>query len=297
MTDSLISRLSPWEYPVNGLVLRGWHTEPTGKPVIHFIHGNGFSALTYSPFLALLAEHYDLFLSNIQAHGGSDSGDYFHGWNENARYCHEAWKNLGKPWQGVRKIAMGHSFGGVLSALITGSSDHDFDELLMLDPVLFSRSMIGVMALTETMGIGSINKLVDKALKRRSRWPCREEVVKSLEGKGMFSGWHPDALQAYADYSTRSEPDGSVSLMCPPEIEARIFGSYPRKLWSSVKNINTPVTVIYGEKTYPFVPRAAIRLKKINKRAKVISCPGGHCFMQEDFHSAAELCLDVLSGR
>ncbi len=295
MNNSFISKLQPWEYLVNGIVLRGCHTEPTGKPVIHFIHGNGFSALTYAPFLELLAEHYDLFLSNIQGHGGSDPGEYFHGWNENAHYCNEVWQNLGKPWRRVHKIAMGHSFGGVLSALIVGSSKHDFDELCMLDPVLFMRHMIGVMAFSDALGIAtSINKLSEKAMKRRAEWPSREAVVTSLHERGMFSGWHLDALQAYADYAIKDEPDGSVSLMCPPRVEAQIFGSYPRQLWSSVKNIKTPVKMIYGERTYPFVRRAAVKLRKLHKRATIVSCPGGHCFMQEDFQSTAQLCLKML---
>ena len=38
-----------------GFTLRGWHSRPSGKPVLHFLHGNGFCTRTYEPMLGLLA--------------------------------------------------------------------------------------------------------------------------------------------------------------------------------------------------------------------------------------------------
>ncbi|TKA89090.1 alpha/beta fold hydrolase, partial [Halopseudomonas bauzanensis] len=55
--------LLPWSHSCSaGFTLRGWHSPPSGKPLLHFIHGNGFCCRTYEPMLALLAEHFDLWL-------------------------------------------------------------------------------------------------------------------------------------------------------------------------------------------------------------------------------------------
>lgn len=289
------SSMEPWEYEVAGLTLRGWHSRPTGKPVIHFIHGNGFSVLTYAPFLFPLMNHYDLFLSSAQGHGDSTDGGDFRGWNQNAEYCLQAWQAHNHPWRKVRHIAMGHSFGGVLSALIVGSRRHGFDQLVMLDPVLFSRSMIGVMAFADFIGYGTINKLAEKTLKRRTQWRDRAEVVTSLEGKGMFAHWVKEALECYASDAIEVLNDTTVGLKCPPVIEAGIFSSYPRQLWRSLSRIDVPVVMLYGEKTYPFVQNAAIKVKKMHSKSYIKQLPGGHCFMLEEVEAAYTACLEALA--
>ena len=47
--------------------------------MLHFLHGNGLSSLTYAPMLRHLSEHFDLFLSDVQGHGDSDHGSRFRG--------------------------------------------------------------------------------------------------------------------------------------------------------------------------------------------------------------------------
>ena len=87
---SLANTLKPWEYKVSGgFHLRGWHSEPSSRPVIHFIHGNGFCGLTYEAVLEPLHEHFDLFISDAQGHGNSDAGGPYVGWNKAARYASE----------------------------------------------------------------------------------------------------------------------------------------------------------------------------------------------------------------
>ena len=35
-------QLLPWSHDTSaGFTLRGWHTPPSGKPLLHFLHGNG----------------------------------------------------------------------------------------------------------------------------------------------------------------------------------------------------------------------------------------------------------------
>ena len=113
----MLNKLKQWEYALsNGFTVRGFYTEPTGRPVIHFVHGNGYCGLVYEQMLEPLAKHYDIFISDIQGHGDSDVGGHFRGWNRNAEFCAEVWQDFQKQfWPDVPAIAMGHSFGGVMS--------------------------------------------------------------------------------------------------------------------------------------------------------------------------------------
>ena len=83
--------LQPWSHSCSaGFTLRGWHTPPSGKPLLHFLHGNGFCGRTYEPLLRLLAADFDLWLCDVQGHGDSDHGGRFHGWNRSAELAVEA---------------------------------------------------------------------------------------------------------------------------------------------------------------------------------------------------------------
>ena len=69
---TILNGLKPWEYNVKeGFTLRGYYTPATGKPVIHFIHGNGFCGLTYEHLLAHLQQDFDLFISGPFGQGSS----------------------------------------------------------------------------------------------------------------------------------------------------------------------------------------------------------------------------------
>ncbi|WP_199856223.1 alpha/beta fold hydrolase [Diaphorobacter sp. J5-51] len=60
-------KLLSWSHRLgNGHTLRGHHSPPSGRPVIHFLHGNGYCGLTYAPMLERLSERFDLFLSDVR---------------------------------------------------------------------------------------------------------------------------------------------------------------------------------------------------------------------------------------
>ncbi|MBF2974997.1 alpha/beta hydrolase, partial [Pseudomonas aeruginosa] len=156
--------LSPWSHSCSaGFTLRGWRSEPSGKPLLHFLHGNGFCGRTYEPMLRLLAEDFDLWLCDIQGHGESDHGGRFHGWNRNAEMAVEAFEAGRGPYGDVQRLACGHSFGGVLSSLVLARHPTLFARAVLLDPVLFTPAMIGVMALSETLGLQLRGSLAKKA--------------------------------------------------------------------------------------------------------------------------------------
>ena len=141
-----------WEYPCSaGFTLRGEHSPPSGKPVLHFLHGNGYCGRAYWPMLQALQADFDLLLSDVQGHGDSDHGGRFVGWNRTARLALEAWHQLAPRFGPAPHFAVGHSFGGVMTALMLAREPAAFRRAVLLDPVLFSPVMIGMMALSFTI--------------------------------------------------------------------------------------------------------------------------------------------------
>ncbi|WP_285259343.1 alpha/beta fold hydrolase [Halopseudomonas bauzanensis] len=287
--------LLPWSHSCSaGFTLRGWHSSPSGKPLLHFIHGNGFCGRTYEPMLALLAEHFDLWLCDMQGHGDSDHGGAFVGWNRNAELAMEAFV-AGKPQFGeVPRYALGHSFGGVLTSLILAAHPQMFRRAVLLDPVLFPEQEMFKRRLLSRL---VRNPLAEGTRKRRNEWPDRQTAFDKLQGRGIFQGWEPAALQAHIEHALRDEPGQGVVLKCSPEREAEIFESAPKGLWRSLARITTPVRLIHGDKTYPFVQQSAARVSASNPHVTVEQLPGGHCFMQENGALAAQRALAFLKSK
>jgi pimeloyl-ACP methyl ester carboxylesterase len=280
--------LLPWSHPCSaGFTLRGWHSAPSGKPLLHFLHGNGFCGRAYEPLLSLLARDFDLWLCDAQGHGDSDHGGRFHGWNRSAELAVEAFAASRDRFGEVPRFACGHSFGGVLTGLILASEPRLFQRAVLLDPVLFPPAMIGVMALSELLGLQERRALVRQARGRRERWADRAAAWSGLHGRGIFRGWSDAALHAYVEHALRNV-DGGVELKCRPSREAEIFASYPRRLWRALARVETATLVLLGADTYPFVSQGVARWCAVNHRVSAQRVAGGHCFMQEEPQEAAE---------
>lgn len=290
-------QLIPWSHESSeGFTLRGWRSPASGRPLLHFLHGNGFCCLAYQPLLMHLGEHFDLWLSDVQGHGDSDHGGVFRGWNRSAALAVEAFDAGRGEYGDVPRFAVGHSFGGVLTGLILATEPRLFERAVLLDPVLFSRRMIGVMGAAALVGLHRRHALARKAATRRSHWPDREAVLASLQGRGIFKGWTDAALHAYVEHAIGECGEGVV-LKCRPSREVEIFSSFPERMWTHLARIQTPTRILYGEHTYPFVPHSVQRLAALNHQVSVQQVAGGHCFMQEDPAAAAEQVMSFLQTR
>jgi pimeloyl-ACP methyl ester carboxylesterase len=284
--------LLPWAFDTQqGFTLRGWHSTPSGKPVLHFLHGNSFCGRVYEPMLALLANDFDLWLSDVQGHGDSDLGGRFKGWNPSAELAVQAFQAHRKSLFGdVAVVALGHSFGGVLTCLAMAEHPRLFSRAVVLDPVIFSAAMALGITMAEATGLAAHSPLARAARKRRSHWPDRQAAIDALRGRGTYKGWTEEALQAFGEHALRPADDGEgVVLKCPPSREAEIFASAPVGLWTSLRRVKTPTTLIHADKTFPFIAPSAEQWAASNPHVKVEVVHGGHCFMQVDPPATATL--------
>ena len=285
-------RLLPWSHESSaGFTLRGWHTAPSGKPLLHFIHGNGFCCRTYEPMLALLAEDFDLWLCDMQGHGDSDHGGPFLGWNHNAELAVEAFVAGCLQFGDVPRYACGHSFGGVLTSLILATHPSLFQRAVLLDPVLFAQRQLRLWAL---FGRFIRNPLAEAARRRRTHWADAEEAYARLQGRGIFKGWQEAAMRAHIQHALREEPGQGVTLKCQASREAEVFDSFPRGLWKALAGIQAPVRLIHGDSTYPFVRESANTVAKLNSNVSVDTLPGEHCFMQQEPQRTAQRVRDFI---
>lgn len=287
--------LQAWSYHSSAqLTLRGWHSPPSGKPILHFLHGNGFCGRVYTPLLQHLSSNFDLWLCDIQGHGDSDAGSKFLGWNRNAELAVEAFNAQRSIFSGAPVYAAAHSLGGVLTSLIMAQYPHLFARTVLLDPVIFNPALQLYMKSSERLGLMVFNTLAKRTAARRQHWPDRQAAYASLSGRGAFKGWSADALQAFVEHALRSVEGGGVQLKCSPELEATIFNSAPNGLWRALRQVQTPVLFMYGTESFPFVVKSAALWKKYNANVVTEQVNGGHCFMQQYPDVTAQRVQDFL---
>jgi pimeloyl-ACP methyl ester carboxylesterase len=291
--------LRRWHHTTaSGVCMGGWHSPPTGKPVLHFVHGNGFCSRSYEPLLAPLADHFDLWLVDLPGQGVScgEPGreSEFPGWLGSAQLIEETLSVCKKHFAGVPMYALGHSFGGVATTYLMASQPRLFERTVLLDPVLFSRPMIAGYALFHLLRRDPPDGMSTRTRKRRHTWLDRTTAHAEHHERGIFRGWDERALHAHLTHAIKDNPDGTVSLRCPPNLEAAIFTTYPRKLWRTLHRVSTPTLVLHGDTSYPFVAKSTARWTRRNTHVSAQLVSGGHCFMQQNPDDTAQRVLGYL---
>lgn len=289
-------QLRPWRKVLApGFTLRGWRSLPSGKPVIHFVHGNGLCCLAYEPFLLELAATHDLFLYDIQGHGDSDSGTGFLGWEENARLLEQIWQDYREDYGAVASIGIGHSMGAVLTLLRASRYPKTFSRLCLLDPVLLSPAMIWGARLDELLKSKRKMPLAEQARRRVNGWPDATTAFQFFYRQPFFRSWNSASLNAYIQHGL--EKSGSqLKLKCPPWVEACIFDSVPKNQWSAIRTLKTDTRILYGAKTFPFIASSVLKATQKNPRIHADEIPGDHCFVQARPIEIAHAVLHPLAG-
>lgn len=267
-------------------------SEPSGKPVLFFTHGNGFASKMYEPMLKHLANQFDLVLLDAQGHGDSEHGGNFVGWNQSAELAAAAYQTMMHRYPNVAYIGIGHSFGGVLTALVQARYQL-FQRIVLLDPVLFTPGMLSLMRLLKWSGLYQHNKLAKRARQRKHQFDSYQHAWDYFYQRGLFRGWHDEGLHAYLRHGLRQQGD-LLQLKCAPQREAEVFASFPTQLWSQLRKLPRPVDLLIGTGSYPFVHRSARRLQRFNPHIRTHQLHGGHCFMQEQPLPTALLLRQLL---
>lgn len=236
-----------------------WNSGEPGKPVLHWAHANGFHALTYQPMLQQLSEQFDLRAWDMRGHGKS--------------------KSAGKPstfkgWQTYYKdlVAMldlspepmwlaGHSVGATTSLAAACKRPEKVKGLVLIEPVLFGRSVGLVLQAGRLLGLGNKLPMASAASKRRAVFKSREEAFNNYRRKSAFSSWGDDWLRAYVEHGLIEKDESSLELACAPHWESLSFQHTEPNPLRWLKPLACPIHILAGNKgsTFPAAFQAKVR--------------------------------------
>jgi pimeloyl-ACP methyl ester carboxylesterase len=181
-----------------------------------------------------------------------------------------------------------------MTLLTLGHRPHLFDRTILLDPVLFPPAFGLLNRSLNFLGLSDRNPMVKMTLKRRTTWADRESAFKALHGRGIYKGWNDICLRAFTDHCL-SEDEQGAQLKCSPTTEAELFRGKTGPIWPSVRKVASPMTMVIGKNTYPFVKAGTAIAAKKYAPIERLTVDGGHCFMQEHPVETAELILKLLT--
>jgi pimeloyl-ACP methyl ester carboxylesterase len=264
-------------------------------PHAHFLHGNGFCAGTYAPFLRLLSQELRIIASDVRGHGGSELAKV-----EPVR----SWKIFAEDLKAIVAgtmqppiIGMGHSLGAVSTCIAAVAYPHLFRAIVLVDPVFLMPRQLLMLGLMRALGLKGRLPRPRAARRRRKTFASKAEALKLfLSGRGIFKSWSPEFVQAYLECGLIEKDSDSAVLRCDPELEAQIFESIPLNVWSYARRLRKPLLAIRGEQSDVFRGEAADRLKRLAPDGEVVTITdSGHFPTMEKPEACAEAILEFLS--
>ena len=247
--------------------------------VLHMALANGFPPLTYTPLLQPLTARYRVVslppraLWPAPGAAPTEPGSW-----------HELKADLlaGVEQYGLDDvIAVGHSFGAVISMLAAIEQPQRFRALVMLDPAMPPQPAMEMMRAARAQGMMPRIPLVQQALARGHRFTDEQAAFTYWRGKPLFKDWTDDALWLYTRAMTRPADDGDgLQLSWPREWEAYYYMSMYTDSWDDLPRVRglLPTLVLAGDASDAFQPESAALARELLPEATHVTISGGHLF-------------------
>ena len=268
-----------------------WQATDTRVATMHFAAANGFPVGAYRHFLSLLAPHHGIQgLENRGMWPDQPEPDPAFSWDEQAEDLiafldHQA--RAGRRRAPV--VGVGHSIGGAFTLLAARRRPDLFCRLVLIDPASMpshaQRSIVHDVDLAK-------RSMVEKTLKRRTRWTSREEFRSYLPTRGIYESFCAEALEDYAHAGLVEDGAGEFRLAYQPVWEAHNFMT-TGSIWSCLADIRIPTLLLHGETSSLYPAEDLEELKAgFSPAVEVLAVRGsGHMIPQEDPCQLAQLIL------
>jgi pimeloyl-ACP methyl ester carboxylesterase len=205
----------------------------SGEPLL-LVHATGFGAPMYRAFARELTDTFRVVALDVRGHGNSSAQPGIDlDWDRLADDVIAVANRIGDgPLH-----AFGHSMGGGVLALAEHLRPGTFRSLFLYEPIAFPSDF----------PMTGQNFMANTARKRRDKFASREEVLYRYATRPPLNSIRAEFLVDYIDNGFVDNTDGTVSLKCLPENEARIFEEARAMQIERVADVVTPTVVAVGQ--------------------------------------------------
>jgi pimeloyl-ACP methyl ester carboxylesterase len=265
-----------------------WGEAKSNTPPVLLVHGTGFVAEVWEEVARALASDHIVYAFDRRGHGASHkpATDQYHFLDFALDAC-----AVIETLQLSGVIGVGHSAGGTDLLLAAKLLPDHFSRLFVIEPTVMDPR--ADKSRVETLSDES-KTFLEYIRRRRPEFPSAAAALQRLRTAPVFSDWSERALSTYLQYGFESLEDGSLRLLCRPDIEAAMLlpileaidqvytGDERGNPFSWLSEIRCPVRISAAERSPPvhrvMVSRAVAMIPGIS------SCHFdgvGHCVAQE----------------
>jgi len=231
------------------------------RPVdLVFVHANGFNAATYRSLLAPLSASLRIWAPDLRGHGRTTLPTATLGrwdWSDHRDDLIALLDSI----TGPPVVMAGHSMGGTSSLLAAAERRSQVSRLVLLEPVIWSRTLVTAFGLPLLRRLPGRIPLVKGALRRRRTFDSREQALAAYRGRGAFRDWPEMMLADYLSDGLVETAEG-VELACAPEWEASNYAAQSHDPRRALRRFDGAVRILKAEtgSTCHLVSNAARRL-------------------------------------
>jgi pimeloyl-ACP methyl ester carboxylesterase len=245
---------------------------------VQFSHANGFPAKTYEYLFSMLNSD-DIHYINTMGHIESAyKQDLIHLQDELIQDIEQ--RNQGAV------IGIGHSSGAAATLLAAAKRPELFEQVILLDPIIFSRRKRLGIGLMKKLGLLDILGPTKKAKRRRVYFKDKQHAYDYFKSKTLFKNFHPKCYDSYIEHGLKASVEG-VELSFSAQAEADIFSNVPTKIPKNLSDIKG--TIIYGLDSNTFHKEDVVWWTKNFPEFTMKAFPGEHLFPLERPDETAEL--------
>jgi pimeloyl-ACP methyl ester carboxylesterase len=285
------------ERPGARIAVARWGDAKSGMPPLLLVHGTGFVAEVWEDVARTLALDHIVYAFDRRGHGASHkpAAHQYHFLDFALDTC-----AVIETLQLTDLVGIGHSAGGTDLLLAAKLLPNHFSRLFVIEPTVMNPS-------AAKSGSGTLSDesmaIMQQIRRRRAEFPSAAAAFQRLRLSPSFAGWSEPALWAYVQYGFEHLQDGTVRLLCKPDIEAAMLvpifeaidqiyaGDERGNPFSWLSEIRCPVRIATAERSPPFHKEMVARAAALIPRTSRWSFDGvGHCVPQE----APELLIDAL---
>lgn len=242
---------------------------PSDRPVdVVFLHANGFNAHTYRQILGRFGTDLHILAYDQRGHGLTTLAAEPKGRTD--------WLDLRDDLLALLEgldlkdvVVSGHSMGGT-AGLLAAARTSRVSRLVLFDPVVIPRPMVEG---------APDSPMVQGALRRRARFPTREEALAAYRGRGAFRTWPDQMIADYLATGLKPTAEGDLTLTCPPTWEASNYAVHGHDSWAALRETTIPIDIFMAETGSTFRSEGAPDLKSFAPRVAAEIVPGSTHFL------------------
>ena len=260
-------------------------------PVLHFAHANAYPIKSYTHFLNLLTDAFEVIGMNQRPMWKAESPDTFEDWSVLAD---DLIGQLDELSQGP-VFGVGHSMGAVATLIASDRRPDLFKKIVLIEPVILAETVYGFMAKMSFEEKVSMNPMMSRAAKRRNAWDTKDEAKDYFESKAFFQKFSGESQRDYLEYGVVATEAGGFELAYRREWESRIYGTAINP-WSLLEEIKVPCMIVRAE--HSDVMRSEKEWQAVQERASGATCVqydgAGHMMPMEKPVGVQQLIRDYL---